>query len=162
MTPAARLQAAIALLDEIEATPRPADAVVSAWFRARRFIGSHDRPAVAEAVYGVLRRRARLGWWLERAGASVQPRLLALANLILGEGKRFDTVAGLCSGGRFAPAALTAPETHLLQPFDGHTLSHPAMPEAVAEDRKMGTIIAAFHRSRAFCKAKTQAVVEWR
>ena len=51
MTPAARLQAVIDLLTEIEATPRPADAVMSAYFRARRYIGSKDRNAVAETAY---------------------------------------------------------------------------------------------------------------
>ncbi len=68
MTPGARVAAAIELLSEIAATPRPADAVASAFFRARRYIGAKDRSAVAEAVYTVLRRHARLGWWLARAG----------------------------------------------------------------------------------------------
>ena len=80
MTPAARLQAAIALLDEIEATPRPADAVVSAWFRARRFIGSHDRPAVAEAV-GAVEAAAvcRIGWALiRRDGAALLAEVASL------------------------------------------------------------------------------------
>lgn len=66
--PGARLQAAIELLDEVEVTPRPADAVISAFFRARRFIGAKDRAAVAETVYGVLRRHARLRWWFTHAG----------------------------------------------------------------------------------------------
>ena len=68
MTPGARVAAAIELLAEIAATPRPADAVASAFFRARRYIGAKDRSAVAEAVYAVLRRHARLGWWLARSG----------------------------------------------------------------------------------------------
>ena len=67
MTPGARLQAAIELLDEVEVTPRPADAVISAFFRARRFIGAKDRAAVAETVYGVLRRHARLRWWFTQS-----------------------------------------------------------------------------------------------
>jgi len=132
MTPAARLQAAIELLEDIEATARPADAVASAWFRARRFIGSHDRPAIAESVYAVLRRRARLRWWLERAGVEPRPRLLVLASLMLGGGKRYDTVAELCSGGRFGPLPLSPEESRLLQALDSHTLDHPEMPEVVA------------------------------
>lgn len=47
MTPAARLQAVIDLLTEIDETPRPADAVMSAYFRNRRYIGSKDRTAIA-------------------------------------------------------------------------------------------------------------------
>ena len=66
MTPAARLQAAIELLTEIEKSARPADSAASAYFRERRYIGSGDRRAVAEIVWRVLRRKARIDWWLER------------------------------------------------------------------------------------------------
>lgn len=65
MTPAARLAAAIELLDEIAATRRPADQVASFYFKGRRYIGSKDRRAVAENVWRVLRRQARIDWWLE-------------------------------------------------------------------------------------------------
>jgi 16S rRNA (cytosine967-C5)-methyltransferase len=65
MTPAARLQAAIELLSEIERSAKPADSVASFYFRGRRYIGAKDRRAVAEVVWRVLRRRARLNWWLE-------------------------------------------------------------------------------------------------
>ncbi|RAU21646.1 rRNA cytosine-C5-methylase [Paramagnetospirillum kuznetsovii] len=64
MTPAARLQAAIELLAEIEKSARPADSAASAYFRDRRYIGAKDRRAVAEVVWRVLRRKARLDWWL--------------------------------------------------------------------------------------------------
>jgi len=66
MTPSARLQAVLDLLVEIEKVPRPADALVSAYFRARRYIGSHDRAAVSAMLYDILRHRGRLGWWIER------------------------------------------------------------------------------------------------
>ena len=39
---------------------RPADTVLHDFFRARRALGSHDREFVAEAVYGVLRRKRSL------------------------------------------------------------------------------------------------------
>jgi tRNA and rRNA cytosine-C5-methylases len=64
MTPAARLAAAIELLDEIDSARRPADQVASFYFRGRRYIGSKDRRAVAETVWRVLRRKARIDWWL--------------------------------------------------------------------------------------------------
>lgn len=63
MHDAARLQAAIELLGEIESVSRPADGTASAYFRNRRFIGSKDRRAIADRVWGVLRRWARLSWW---------------------------------------------------------------------------------------------------
>lgn len=131
MTPAARLQAVIDLLTEIDTTPRPADAVMSAFFRARRYIGAKDRNAVAETVYAILRRHARLGWWLEREGVAATPRARLIANAILAEGKRAATVDELFSGGKFAPAALDADERKLVKALDTHTLDHPAMPECV-------------------------------
>jgi 16S rRNA (cytosine967-C5)-methyltransferase len=66
MTPAARLQAAIELLSEIEKSAKPADSSAARYFRDRRYIGAKDRRAVAEVVWRVLRRRARIDWWLEK------------------------------------------------------------------------------------------------
>ncbi|TIO99550.1 MAG: rRNA cytosine-C5-methylase, partial [Mesorhizobium sp.] len=54
MTPAARLQATIELMHEVDSVPRPADAVVSAWFRARRYIGDTDRGQILELLYALL------------------------------------------------------------------------------------------------------------
>ena len=67
MTPGARLQAAIELLDEVERQARPADRALSLYTRKRRYMGSKDRAAVRERLYGILRRRARLDWWLRPA-----------------------------------------------------------------------------------------------
>ena len=59
MTPAARAQAAIEILDLVMASVRnngpPADRIVADWFRTRRFAGSGDRRAVRELVYGAIR-----------------------------------------------------------------------------------------------------------
>ena len=59
MTPAARLQMAIEILEGLEATGQPADRFLKAWFRSRRFAGSKDRRAIAERVFSVQRRRER-------------------------------------------------------------------------------------------------------
>ncbi len=131
MTPAARLQAVIDLLTEIDETPRPADAVMSAYFRARRYIGSKDRNAVAQTAYAILRRHARLSWWLEREGHPPTPRARVLANEILGEGKPAASVKALFDGSKFGPAALAPDEAKLANALDSHTLEHPEMPETV-------------------------------
>lgn len=131
MTPAARLQAVIDLLTEIDATPRPADAVMSAYFRARRYIGSKDRTAVAETAYAILRRHARLNWWLAKEGHPNTPRARVIANAVLGDQRPAGAVAKLFAGGRFDPAPLTQEESVLLGALETHTLEHPAMPEAV-------------------------------
>src|SRR5690348_1594319 len=62
MTPAARLQAAIEILDEVIVSARddgpPADAIVSRYFKNRRYAGSKDRRAVRELVFRAIRRTA--------------------------------------------------------------------------------------------------------
>jgi 16S rRNA (cytosine967-C5)-methyltransferase len=62
MTPAARLQAAIEVLDEVIASARedgpPADAIVTRYFKHRRYAGSKDRRAVRELVFRAIRRAA--------------------------------------------------------------------------------------------------------
>ncbi len=80
MRPAARIQAAIELLTEIETATAeaglPADRLAAAYFRARRYIGSKDRRAVSDFVYGVLRARGSLVWRLESAGTETSARML--------------------------------------------------------------------------------------
>lgn len=60
MTPAARLQAAIEILDEVIASARkdgpPADSIVTRYFKHRRYAGSKDRRAVRELVFRAIRR----------------------------------------------------------------------------------------------------------
>src|SRR5437868_994297 len=62
MTPAARLQAAIEILDEVLASARndgpPADSIVTRYFKHRRYAGSKDRRAVRELVFRAIRRSA--------------------------------------------------------------------------------------------------------
>ena len=59
MTPAARVQAAIELLDEIAAAARgggaAADTLIARYFKSRRYAGSKDRRAVRELVYRAVR-----------------------------------------------------------------------------------------------------------
>jgi 16S rRNA (cytosine967-C5)-methyltransferase len=59
MTPAARTQAAIELLDAIIAAARDAgaaaDTIIARYFAARRYAGSKDRRAVRELVYAAVR-----------------------------------------------------------------------------------------------------------
>lgn len=60
MTPQARVQAAIELLDEIIAAAREsgaaADTLIARYFKDRRYAGSKDRRAVRELVYRAIRR----------------------------------------------------------------------------------------------------------
>src|SRR6476661_6249994 len=64
MTPAARLQAAAEIIDEVIASARndgpPADAIVTRYFKTRRYAGSGDRRAVRELVFRCIRRSAEM------------------------------------------------------------------------------------------------------
>ena len=129
MTPAARIAAAIDLLEVIEGAPkRPADAVANDFFRGRRYIGSGDRRAVSERVWSVLRARRRLAWWLANSPAT--PRLLVAASLLL-EGWTKAGVIQTFSGGQFAAPPLDRGELAVAARIEGHTLDHPEMPAAV-------------------------------
>jgi 16S rRNA (cytosine967-C5)-methyltransferase len=62
MTPSARIQAAIDLLDAIIASARDggpaADTLITRYFKERRYAGARDRRAVREHVYAAIRRTA--------------------------------------------------------------------------------------------------------
>ncbi|MEO6718051.1 MAG: RsmB/NOP family class I SAM-dependent RNA methyltransferase [Novosphingobium sp.] len=59
MTPSARVEAAIEILDLVIASALnngpAADKIIADWFRTRRFAGSSDRRAVRELAYGAIR-----------------------------------------------------------------------------------------------------------
>lgn len=59
MTPAARVQTAITLLDEISAGS-PVEKALTGWARRSRYAGSKDRAAVRDHVFDVIRQRRSL------------------------------------------------------------------------------------------------------
>lgn len=131
VTPAARLNSCLELLTEVETASRPLDAVTSTFFKARRQIGEVDRGAILDLLYALLRHRARLGWWLARAGCADSPRARLLVWLTLADGHTADHIGRLLDGGAFAPAELTAVEKDMLAGMQGAQLDHAEMPPAV-------------------------------
>ncbi len=105
MTPSARLQAAIEILDALDKTAKPADRFLRDYFRARRYAGSKDRAAVGERVFSVFRHRASFAWRMR----SDAPRALVIASL-LREGLDENAVSALFTGEGHGPAALTVEE----------------------------------------------------
>lgn len=101
VTPAARLQMAIEILEGLSATAQPLDRFLKQWFRTRRFAGSKDRRQIGETVFAVQRARARLA---HRMG-SESPRALVLALAV----EHGGDVDALFSGG-YGPAPLNADE----------------------------------------------------
>ena len=134
MTPSARIQATIDILERLGIENRPADALVSAYFRTRRFIGSKDRSEVAARVYAVLRHHARLGWWLARVEAEDTPRNRVIAQLTLAEDIAVKDMGRLFSGETYAPIPLDGPEDKLVKATAGQPLDHPDMPKPVRSE----------------------------
>jgi 16S rRNA (cytosine967-C5)-methyltransferase len=110
MTPAARLSAAIELIDAIEAQRIPAAKALKEWGTAHRFAGSGDRAAISGLVWDVLRRRASSAWIMDED----TPRARVLGMMKLERGLDVDAIATLCDGGRFAPEPLTEREREAL------------------------------------------------
>jgi 16S rRNA (cytosine967-C5)-methyltransferase len=133
MTPGARAQASIELLIAIEAEQQAPDQVIDGYFRTRRYAGSGDRREIGAQIYDILRRRAKLDWWIERTGLGLEPdpRLRVIAFLILEARAQPEDLATMFSGTRHCPEPLTDPERHLLDALYGRPLLNRDMPDHV-------------------------------
>src|SRR3954462_11883110 len=88
MTPGARIQAAIELIDQVlmawQSERRiPADKLLENYFKSHRYIGSKDRGAVSELVDWVLRHKSALEWWLDKYEQRHHGRSFVFAALVL-------------------------------------------------------------------------------
>jgi 16S rRNA (cytosine967-C5)-methyltransferase len=106
MTPAARLSAAIELVEVIDVQRIPAAKALKEWGTAHRYAGSGDRAAISGLIWDVLRRRASSAWIMD----DDTPRARVLGMLKVERGLDVDAIAALCDGGRFAPQPLTEGE----------------------------------------------------
>lgn len=133
MTPSARVQAAIEVLDLILDAARSggasADRIVAEWFRTRRFAGSGDRRAVRELVYGAIRACGEV------------PQTGRAALLLVA--KQDPALAALFDGSRHAPAPIAADE-----PVAAAGLA-PAWLEAALDESGLGADEAAALLGRA-------------
>src|SRR3979411_1479466 len=125
MTPAARLSAAIELIDAIDTQRVPAAKALKEWGTAHRYAGSGDRAAISGLVWDVLRRRASSAWLMDED----TPRSRVLGVVTLDRGMDADAIAALCDGGRFAPEPLSEAERAAL---DGRSLAGAPAPSAGA------------------------------
>ena len=110
MTPAARISAAIEVLDDIIQRRRPASDALKDWGLSRRFAGSKDRAAIASLVYDALRRKASSAF----AMGAETPRALVLGMLARVRGVGLEEIGALCSGENHAPAPLDGEEVDRL------------------------------------------------
>jgi len=114
MTPAARVAAAIEILDMI-GDGLPAEQVLTRWGRGNRFAGSKDRAAIRDHVFDVLRVRRSAAW---------------LGNAATGRG----LIIGLLRLQGIDPATLFTGEGHAPAPLMDHEMQLPEgeMPDADA------------------------------
>lgn len=101
MTPSARVQCAIDILDIVLGATRdngpPADRIVADWFRTRRFAGSKDRRAVRELVYAAIRACGPV----PESGRAAMLRLA----------REDEAIASLFDGSQYGPAPIRPNET---------------------------------------------------
>jgi 16S rRNA (cytosine967-C5)-methyltransferase len=102
MTPSARVQAAIDILDTVIAAARDggaaADTLIARWFQTRRFAGSKDRRAVRAHVYAAIR------------NAGERPHSGRAA--MLGLAKDDPALAALFDGSTYGPAPIDPKERY--------------------------------------------------
>jgi len=110
MTPAARLSAAIELIETIDAQRVPAAKALKEWGTAHRYAGSGDRAAIAGLIWDVLRRRASSAWLMD----ADTPRARVFGMLRLERGMDTEAISNLCHGERFAPEPLSEAERSAL------------------------------------------------
>jgi 16S rRNA (cytosine967-C5)-methyltransferase len=106
MIPAARVAAAIEILNDIEEKRRPAAESIKDWGIAHRFAGSGDRSAIAGLIYDALRRKASSAWIMGETGA----RAGVIGALKQLRGLSVDEIARLFTGEGHAPPPLSALE----------------------------------------------------
>jgi len=120
LTPAARVAAAITVLDDI-LRGRSAEQALSAWARASRFAGSKDRAALRDLVFDALRRRAScaaLGGGLHGRGLMIglgQQQSWDMDAIFTGAGYAAPQMSEAEHQLQSSPPALSDPERHDLQ-----------------------------------------------
>jgi 16S rRNA (cytosine967-C5)-methyltransferase len=112
MQDAARLQAAIDIIHTWMDNPRPADRLMAAYFRDRRYIGGGDKKFISHVVYTTFRhwRRAEYIWKAKDVGA----RKRVFAASIFSDICTYLELKEACTGERYVPNALSASEENVL------------------------------------------------
>jgi 16S rRNA (cytosine967-C5)-methyltransferase len=110
MRPPAQVQASIELLDEISQTRYPADRLMAQYFRNNRYIGSKDKAAISEYVYGVLRKKLSYQYLLEKAELAKDSRFL-LAILLR---EQDQSLSDMYTGEKYHPRAFPKPVLEIL------------------------------------------------
>ena len=135
MKPAARIQAAIEIMEHVQsiwAAQRraPVDGLMADYFRARRYIGSKDRGAISDLVYFVLRFGGSLQWHVEACDRSVTPRRVVMVALLFQpEPLAVEEILEAFDGAKYSPAVVTDQERAMLEKCAKRSFTPTEMPE---------------------------------
>ncbi|MEB3701741.1 Ribosomal RNA small subunit methyltransferase B [Candidatus Bealeia paramacronuclearis] len=121
MIEAARIDAVIEVIKTYSQDYSPLDAHLSFYFKARRYIGSKDRQAIATRVYGIFRNYAHISWWALLRGVSLSAissgaaaRLQVLAYLMEIEKIDRAKIGIWFDGEKYSPSKLNDKERQLV------------------------------------------------
>lgn len=147
MTPIARVQATIDILDDVFTSWAsekrfPADKSLDRYFKANRYIGSKDRAAIGELFYWVLRHKAALEWHCTYTGKrdghvsrylpkTITARELVLAALVLRKSFTTHQLRTQCDGSKHTPSPLSPDENTWCLLLETMTLQVDDMPTHV-------------------------------
>lgn len=133
MTPSARVQAAIEILDGIITAARgqgpPADRLIAQWFKDHRFAGSKDKRAIRELVYDAIRACGPVP-------SSGRAAMLGLAE------ERAD-LRDLFDGSNYGPAAIEEGESVAAGGIAPEWLENLLIASTVGEDEAKGLLARA-------------------
>lgn len=135
MTPNARIQATIELLEHLHSVWRadrraPVDALMATYFKSRRYIGSKDRGAISDLLYFCLRYGGTLEWHVEQCERAVNPRRIVMVGLLFHGEKplKHERIVELFDGTKYAPRPLDDAEHVILSRCEGREFMPAAMP----------------------------------
>ena len=96
----ARYQAVLELISEIFKDLKPADGIIEAYLKSKKYIGSKDRRFITDTVWLIIRNRMKL----EFDARSKEYRKILLTYLK----QKGENVEEIYSGLQYCPSALTA------------------------------------------------------
>ena len=111
MTPGARLQAAIDILQEIDESRLPADEILRSWGRANRYAGSGDRSSIRDTVFAALRHKGSAAQLM----GNTSPRSIVLGGLRLSKGWSMAQFGETLGHGKYAAPSLSEAERAALE-----------------------------------------------
>ena len=143
MTPGARIQSTIELLESIYTSWQsekrfPADKLLEHYFKSHRYIGSKDRAYIGELVYWCLRHKASLEWWLaEKLKSPVHGRAVVITALMLRRDYTASELDAISQDSKYSLPKLTPPEKARCEQL---YKCHPAGREASARRISFGYV----------------------